>query len=168
VYIHPSATVHSTAKIGPNVSISANARVGPGARVKNSIILSGAEIAPHAVVLHSIVAWDCRIGAWARVEGTPLGVQEHAGKVLKGGVKVDAATILARDVIVGEGVVVRNCVVLPNKGINSDVTNEVLSSEIKLTIGHYVIYIIHSKSLLFCRPGSLIGLMRPWLLLYLS
>jgi mannose-1-phosphate guanylyltransferase len=125
VYIHPSATVHNTAKIGPNVSISANARVGPGARIKNSIILDGAEIAPHAVILHSIVAWDCRIGAWARVEGIPLGVQEHAGKVVRQGVKVDAATILGRDVNVGEGVVVRNCVVLPNKGINNDVSNEV-------------------------------------------
>jgi mannose-1-phosphate guanylyltransferase len=125
VYIHPSATVHCTAKIGPNVSISENARIGPGARIKNSIILSGAEIAPHAVILHSIVAWDCRIGAWARVEGIPLGVQEHAGKVIRGGVKVDAETILGREVVVGEGVVVRNCVVLPNKGINSDVSNEV-------------------------------------------
>ena len=127
VYIHPSATVHHTAKIGPNVSISEGARVGPGARIKNSIILSNAEIAPHAVVLHSIVAWDCKVGAWARVEGTPLGVQEHAGKVVRGGVKVDAATILGKEVVVGEGVVVRNCVVLPNKGINSDVSNEVSS-----------------------------------------
>jgi mannose-1-phosphate guanylyltransferase len=125
VYIHPSATVHPTAKIGPNVSISADARIGPGARIKNSIILSGAEIAPHAVVLHSIVAWDCKVGAWARVEGTPLAVHEHGGKVVRGGVKVDAATILGREVIVGEGVVVRNCVVLPNKGINNDVCNEV-------------------------------------------
>lgn len=125
VYIHPTATVHPTAKVGPNVSINANARVGPGARVKDSIILSGAEIAPHAVILHSIIASDCRIGAWARVEGTPLDVQEHAGKVIRQGVKVDPATILARDVVVGEGVVVRNCIVLPNKGITSDVCNEV-------------------------------------------
>ena len=87
VYIHPSATVHSTAKIGPNVSISADARVGNHRRSnENSIILSGAEIAPHAVILHSIVAWDCRIRAWARVEGIPLGVQEHV--VIRGGVKV--------------------------------------------------------------------------------
>jgi len=126
VYIHPTASIHPTAKIGPNVSISENTKIGPGARIKNSIILSGAEIAPHAVILHSIVAWDCRIGAWARVEGTPLGIQEHAGKIISGGVKVDAATILGREVVVGEGVVVRNCVVLPNKGINGDVSNEVI------------------------------------------
>jgi mannose-1-phosphate guanylyltransferase len=125
VYIHPSATVHHSSKIGPNVSISADARVGPGARIKNSIILSGAEIAPHAVILHAIVAWDCKVGAWARVEGTPTSVTEHAGKVVRGGVKVDAAAILGREVTVGEGVVVRNCVVLPNKGINNDVSNEV-------------------------------------------
>jgi mannose-1-phosphate guanylyltransferase len=147
VYIHPSASVHNTAKIGPNVSISENARIGPGARIKNSIILSGAEVAPHAVVLHSIVAWDCRIGAWARVEGTPLGVQEHHGKVVRGGVKVDAATILGREVVVGEGVVVRNCVVLPNKGINSDVSNEVFATRQKLLICRLLCEIKHSKSL---------------------
>jgi len=119
--------VHASAKIGPNVSISEHARIGPGARVKDSIILSGAEIAPHAVVLHSIVAWDNRIGAWARVEGTPIATHEHIGKIVRAGVRVDAATILGREVVVGEGVVVRNCVVLPNKGIDSDVTNEVPS-----------------------------------------
>jgi len=167
VYIHPSATVHPTAKIGPNVSISANARVGPGARIKNSIILSGAEIAPHAVVLHSIVAWDSRIGAWARVEGTPLGVQEHAGKIVKGGVKVDAATILGREVIVGEGVVVRNCVVLPNKGINSDVANEVYSLSI-LLMYRLLCDTMHSKSLSICRLGTSLGLNWPRPLLYLS
>jgi mannose-1-phosphate guanylyltransferase len=132
VYIDPSASVHSTAKIGPNVSISANARVGPGARVKDSIILSGAEIAPHAVILHAIIGWDSRVGAWARVEGTPYDVQEHTGKVIRQGVKVDPATILARDVVIGEGVVVRNCIVLPNKGISNDVCNEVhLSATVK-------------------------------------
>ena len=120
------------------MSISANARVGPGARIKNSIVLSGAEIAPHAVVLHSVVAWDTRIGAWARVEGTPLGVQEHAGKVVRGGVKVDPATILGREVVVGEGVVVRNCVVLPNKGIDSDVSNEVFLCDCRLKLGYHV------------------------------
>ena len=52
-------------------------------------------------------------------------MQEHAGKVVRQGVKVDAATILGREVVVGEGVVIRNCVVLPNKGINNDVSNEV-------------------------------------------
>jgi mannose-1-phosphate guanylyltransferase len=128
VYIHRSAKVDPTAKIGPNVSISEDARIGPGARIKDSIILSGAEIAPHAVVLHSVVAWENRIGAWARVEGAPVGMREHAGKVWRSGVKVDAATILGREVTVSEGVVVRNCVVLPYKGIDSDVSNEVFSS----------------------------------------
>jgi len=59
-----------------------------------------------------------------------LGVQEHAGKVVRQGVKVDAATILGREVVVGEGVVIRNCVVLPNKGINNDVSNEVQHAKI--------------------------------------
>jgi len=88
--------------------------------------------------LHSVVAWDTRIGAWARVEGTPLGVQEHAGKVVRGGVKVDPATILGREVVVGEGVVVRNCVVLPNKGIDSDVSNEVFLCDCRLKLGYHV------------------------------
>lgn len=42
-------------QLGPNVSIGAGAEIGPGVRIKESIILSGASIADHSLVLHSIV-----------------------------------------------------------------------------------------------------------------
>ena len=44
VFIHPNATVHSSAVIGPNVSVGNGAQIGAGVRVCNSIILPGAEL----------------------------------------------------------------------------------------------------------------------------
>eukprot|EP00262_Sarcandra_glabra_P010595 TRINITY_DN2588_c0_g1_i4.p1 TRINITY_DN2588_c0_g1~~TRINITY_DN2588_c0_g1_i4.p1 ORF type:complete len:396 (+),score=64.27 TRINITY_DN2588_c0_g1_i4:61-1248(+) len=69
VYAHPSAKVHSTAKVGPNVSISANARIGPGVRLISCIILDDVEIKENAVVIHAIVGWKSSIGKWSRVQG---------------------------------------------------------------------------------------------------
>jgi len=71
VFIHPSAHVHPTAKLGPNVSIGPRVTIGAGARVKESIVLEDAEIKHDACVLYSIIGWNSRVGAWARVEGTP-------------------------------------------------------------------------------------------------
>ena len=55
VFIHPTAKIHETAKLGPHVAIGANAVVGEGARVKNSIILDGAELKKHCCVLNRFV-----------------------------------------------------------------------------------------------------------------
>lgn len=44
VFIHPTARVDPTAKLGPNVSIGSDCVIGPGARVKESIILDGADL----------------------------------------------------------------------------------------------------------------------------
>ena len=44
VFIHPTAVVDPTAKLGPNVSIGSNCIIGAGARVKESIILDGADL----------------------------------------------------------------------------------------------------------------------------
>uniref|UniRef100_A0A6G1S302 Mannose-1-phosphate guanyltransferase alpha n=1 Tax=Aceria tosichella TaxID=561515 RepID=A0A6G1S302_9ACAR len=71
VYIHPTAKVDASSVIGPNVSIMENCIIGPGVRIKDSIILKNALVHPHSLILCSIVGWDCSIGAWARVEGTP-------------------------------------------------------------------------------------------------
>lgn len=71
VCIHPTATVHSTAMLGPNVSIGAGAVIGPGVRIRESIVLSGATISDHSLVLHSIVGRGSHVGQWTRVEGTP-------------------------------------------------------------------------------------------------
>lgn len=53
------------------MSIGPGAVIGPGVRIRETIILQDAQISEHSLVLHSIVGRGVRIGAWARVEGTP-------------------------------------------------------------------------------------------------
>ncbi|KAM7199995.1 putative mannose-1-phosphate guanyltransferase [Rhypophila sp. PSN 637] len=126
VYIHPTAQVHPTAKLGPNVSVGPRAVIGPGVRVKESIVLEDAEIKHDACVLYSIIGWNSRVGAWARVEGTPTPVTSHATSIIKNGVKVQAITILGKECGVGDEVRVQNCVCLPFKDLKRDVANEVI------------------------------------------
>ncbi|KAF3908243.1 hypothetical protein AA313_de0204401 [Arthrobotrys entomopaga] len=126
VFIDPTANVDPTAKLGPNVSIGPRAIVGPGARVRESIVLEDAEIKHDACVLYSIVGWGAKIGAWARVEGTPTPANQHSTTVLKNGVKVQSVTILAKDCVVQDEIRVQNCVCLPYKELKKDVANEVI------------------------------------------
>lgn len=115
VFIHPTADVDPTAKLGPNVSIGARATIQAGVRIKDSIVLDDTEIRHDACVLHSIIGWNSRVGAWARVEGTPTPVGSHTTSIIKNGVKVQSITILGKDCGVGDEVRVQNCVCLPNK-----------------------------------------------------
>jgi mannose-1-phosphate guanylyltransferase len=115
VYIHPSAKVDPTAKIGPNVSIGPRSIIGAGVRVKETIVLDDCEIKHDACVMYSIVGWHSKIGAWARVEGTPTPITSHSTSVVKNGVKVQSITILGKECGVGDEVRVQNCVCLPNK-----------------------------------------------------
>ena len=115
VYIHPSAQVDPTAKLGPNVSVGPRAKVGAGARLKECIVLEDAEIRHDACVLYSIIGWGSRVGAWARVEGTPTHVKEHSTSIVKNGVKVQSITILGKECGVADEVRVQNCVCLPYK-----------------------------------------------------
>jgi mannose-1-phosphate guanylyltransferase len=115
VYIHPSAQVHPTAKLGPNVSVGPRATIDAGARVKESIVLEDAEIKHDSCVLYSIIGWSSRVGAWARVEGTPMPVTSHNTSIIKNGVKVQAITILGKECAVGDEIRVQNCVCLPFK-----------------------------------------------------
>jgi mannose-1-phosphate guanylyltransferase len=115
VYIHPTATVDPTAKLGPNVSFGPRVVVGAGARVKDSIVLEDAEIRHDACVMHSIIGWSSRVGAWARVEGTPIPIGSHSTSIVKQGIKVQSITILGKECGVGDEVRVQNCVCLPYK-----------------------------------------------------
>ncbi|KAK9625293.1 hypothetical protein V6Z98_005379 [Aspergillus fumigatus] len=126
VYIHPTATVDPTAKLGPNVSIGARVVVGAGARIKDSIVLEDAEIKHDACVMHSIIGWSSRVGAWARVEGTPIPMTSHSTSIIKHGIKVQSITILGKECAVGDEVRVQNCVCLPYKELKRDVANEVI------------------------------------------
>ena len=115
VYIHPTATVDPTAKLGPYVSIGPQATIGRGVRVKDAIVLENADIRHDACVLYSIVGWGSRVGAWARVEGTPQPMHNHNSSIIKNGVKVQSVTILGKECGVGDEVRVQNCVCLPYK-----------------------------------------------------
>ncbi|PKS11332.1 hypothetical protein jhhlp_003094 [Lomentospora prolificans] len=126
VFIHPTATIDPTAKLGPNVSIGPRVHVGAGARVKESIVLEDSEIKHDACVLHSIIGWGSRVGAWARVEGTPIPANSHTTSIIKNGVKVQSITILGKDCAVGDEVRVQNCVCLPYKELKRDVSNEII------------------------------------------
>ncbi|KAI9835845.1 MAG: hypothetical protein M1819_001743 [Sarea resinae] len=126
VFIHPSAQVDPTAKLGPNVSVGPRAVVGAGVRIKESIVLEEAEIKHDACVLYSIIGWNSRVGAWARVEGTATPVSSHTTSIVKNGVKVQSITILGKECGVGDEVRVQNCVCLPYKELKRDVANEVI------------------------------------------
>jgi len=115
VYIHPSAQVDPTAKLGPNVSVGPRARIGAGARLKECIVLEDAEVRHDACVMYSIIGWGSRVGAWARVEGTPTHVTQHSTSIVKNGVKVQSITILGKECAVGDEIKVQNCVCLPFK-----------------------------------------------------
>ncbi|KAL4922272.1 nucleotide-diphospho-sugar transferase [Aspergillus aurantiobrunneus] len=126
VYIHPSASVDPTAKLGPNVSIGPRVVVGAGARIKDSIVLEDAEVKHDACVMHAIIGWSGRVGAWARVEGTPIPMGSHSTSIIKNGIKVQSITILGKECGVGDEVRVQNCVCLPYKELKRDVANEVI------------------------------------------
>ncbi|GAB7363443.1 hypothetical protein MBLNU230_g3717t1 [Neophaeotheca triangularis] len=126
VFIHPTAQVDPTAKLGPNVSIGPRARIGAGVRIKESIVLEDAEVRHDACILYAIIGWSSKVGAWARVEGTPTPIREHSTSVVKNGIKVQSITILGKECAVGEEVRVQNCVCLPYKELKRDVANEVI------------------------------------------
>lgn len=126
VFIHPTAHVDPTAKLGPHVSIGPRATVGAGVRIKESIVLEDAEVKHDACVLYSIIGWNSRVGAWARVEGTPTEKGSHSTTVVKNGVKVQSITILGKECGVGDEIRVQNCICLPFKELKRDVANEVI------------------------------------------
>lgn len=132
VFIHPTATVDPTAKLGPNVSIGPRAVIGAGVRIKESIVLEDSEVKHDACILYSIIGWNSRVGAWARVEGTPTPVTQHSTSIIKNGVKVQSITILGKECGVGDEVRVQNCVCLPYKELKR-VSRDLVSEESILT-----------------------------------
>lgn len=124
VIIHPTAIVHPTAKIGPNVMIGPRVLIGRGVRITNAIVLDSSEIKNDACVTHAILGWESKVGAWTRVEGAP-GDANHLNATYKG-LKIPTATVLGRDVVIDDELVVRNCIVLPHKELNMSYHNEIL------------------------------------------
>lgn len=134
VYIHPSALVDSSAVIGPNVSIMENCRIGPGVRIKESIILQNAVVNAHSLVLCSIVGWDCLVGTWTRVEGTPNDPDPNQkfAKVQNpplfnpDGKLNPSISVLGCNVKISDGTVILNTIVLPHKELSRSYKNEIV------------------------------------------
>lgn len=134
VCIHPSAVVHPTAVLGPNVSVGSNVVIGAGARVRETILLDGAELKDHCCILYSIIGWNCSIGVWSRVEGSrcdPNPNEEFArpdGESLFGrnGKLTPSITILGRNVTIPGEVIVLNSIVLPHKDLSQSYKNEII------------------------------------------
>lgn len=134
VYIHPTANVDPSSVIGPNVSIMENCIIGPGVRAKESIILQNAVISAHSLVLCSIVGWNCSIGTWARVEGTP-GEPDPNQKFAKvqnpplfnpDGKLNPSISVLGSNVKISGGTVILNTIVLPHKELSRSYKNEIV------------------------------------------
>lgn len=126
VYVHPTAVIDASAKIGPNVTVGANVRIGEGVRVRDSVVLDRVQIRADAVVLNAILCPGSRVGRWARVEGSPTALNEYESYVVKDGVKVPRVAILAENVSIADEVHVQNSVVLPHKDIKADIKNEIV------------------------------------------
>ncbi|KAI7903379.1 putative mannose-1-phosphate protein [Cokeromyces recurvatus] len=125
VYIHPLAQVDPTSKMGPNVSIGPKAVIGKGVRIKDSIILDHVTIGHASCILHSVIGWNSKIGAWARVEGSNA-MSDDNEEMMKNGVKVQSITILGKEVSVLDETIIRNCIVLPQKELKSSYHSQIL------------------------------------------
>ncbi|XP_010213655.1 PREDICTED: striated muscle preferentially expressed protein kinase, partial [Tinamus guttatus] len=133
VYIHPTASVDSTAVLGPNVSIGKGVTVGAGVRVRESIVLHGASLHDHTCVLNTIVGWDSTIGRWARVEGTPSDPNPNdpyakidSETLFRDGRLTPSITILGCSVTIPAEVVILNSIVLPHKELSRSYKNQII------------------------------------------
>ncbi|XP_046386433.1 mannose-1-phosphate guanyltransferase alpha-A [Ischnura elegans] len=134
VHVHPSASVHPTAVLGPNVSVGKGAVVGPGVRIRESILLAGAHVSDHSLVLYSVLGSGSMVGSWARVEGTPcdpnpdkpFAKMEMAPLFNSDGRLNPSITILGCSVTVPSEVILLNSIVLPYKELTRSFKNEII------------------------------------------
>ncbi|CAG2105378.1 unnamed protein product [Medioppia subpectinata] len=134
VFIDPSASIDPSATIGPNVSISEGVKIGAGVRVKESIILRNATIQDHSIIMHSIVGWNCTVGLWSRVEGTPCDPNPNKAfakidnqPLFDGDGKLNPLiTVLGSNVQICSEIIVLNSIVLPFKELNRSYKNEII------------------------------------------
>jgi len=121
VMIEPSAEIHPSARLGPNVYIGHNCKIGKGVRISQSILLDDVEIKDHAFLTYSILAKGCSVGPWARVEG----IANPTPKLVVNKERV-GSTILGTGTQVNGEVIIRNCIVMPQKNLGDDCYNEII------------------------------------------
>ena len=134
VWIHYSAKVDTSAHLGPNVSIGANVVIGPGVRIRESIVLDGARLERHSCVLYSVVGWNCRVGAWSRVEGIPNDpdandphARPNADALFDSeGRLLPSSTILGQGVSLASEKMLLNCIVLPHKSLSATYKHQII------------------------------------------
>lgn len=105
VLVHPDANVHPNAVLGPDVVVGPGCFVGDGARLKGTTLLAGAKIGRHSYVSKSIVGWSSNIGEWVRIENN---------------------SVLGEDVTVKDELHVNESIVLPHKGVKTNLTTKTI------------------------------------------
>lgn len=125
VVIAADAQIDPTARIGPDVAIGPRVRIGSGVRVRNAILLGDCDVRPHACIINAVLASRCIVGAWARIEGAPLELHMGRRRFVDATKRSDVA-ILANDVDVAPEIIVRQCIVLPNKQLSVSYNQEIL------------------------------------------
>jgi len=99
VYVHKDAIIESGSKLGPNVSIGKGCIIESSCRIRETCVMEGTIVKKGSVLLESIIAKDCTIGAWSRL--------------IKG-------TIVANDVKVEEETMLNGPMVLPHVVVKED------------------------------------------------
>lgn len=97
--------IEEGALVGPNVVLGKNVTIKSGARVRDSVILSGVTLENHCFVEGSIIGWNSIIGKWARIKGL---------------------SILGEDVNIASEVSVEEGIILPNVAVKSDVKKNII------------------------------------------
>jgi mannose-1-phosphate guanylyltransferase len=134
VFIHPSATIDSTAVIGPNVSIGKNVTIGAGVRIRESIILDNSSIDNHTLIIHSIIGRNSKIGKWARIEGTsadpdankPFTKIKNFPLFNQNGKLNASTTIIGNGCTISSEIILLNTIVLPSKELTRSIKNEIV------------------------------------------
>lgn len=121
-------------QLGPNVSIGADAVIRAGTRIRESIVLEGATIDEHSLIIHSIIGRGSRVGKWSRIEGTPcdpnpdkpFAKMDNLPLFNMDGRLNPSITILGCRVVVPAEVILLNSIVLPNKELTRSIKNEIV------------------------------------------
>ncbi|KAJ3318704.1 mannose-1-phosphate guanyltransferase [Boothiomyces sp. JEL0866] len=102
VLVDASAKIGKGCKIGPNVVIGPNAVIGDGVRLKDSVIMGGANVKDFAWINKSIIGWHSSVGRWTRIDET---------------------TVLGEDVHVKDEIFTNGATVLPHKSVGANISS---------------------------------------------
>lgn len=116
------------------MSISEGASIGAGVRIRDAIILRNVTIGSDSFVMNAIVGWNCTVGQWSRVEGTPCDPNPDKAFAKMDNLPMFDAdgklnpliTVLGCNVNVGSELIVLNSLVLPHKEINRSSKKEII------------------------------------------